>query len=220
MVFRVALLRVFYINDYWILSNSIYSSHYLFYLNLDFKYFCQLLAVYLLVFSYVWSSRQFCWSQHSVNLDSYNVTEIWYFLTAVLLCGSFCFHSNTVHCKSVFNFEPSHSRTTYLTIRSSYCSVFLSIYHISWDKCSQKPQNLACLIRINSQSEKEMQKYCRPSHCIKSHAAKEDWKGNEALRCAVGQPSTVLSVDQSDQTTCSRERSGEKKLKPCQPRSG
>lgn len=121
---------------------------------------------------------------------------------------------------SVFNFEPSHSRTTYLTIRSSYCSVFLSIYHISWDKCSQKPQNLACLIRINSQSEKEMQKYCRPSHCIKSHAAKEDWKGNEALRCAVGQPSTVLSVDQSDQTTCSRERSGEKKLKPCQPRSG
>ena len=58
-----------------------------------------------------------------MKLDSY-VTEIWYFLTAVLLCGSFCFHSNTVHCRNVFNFEPNHARITYLTIRNSHYRVF------------------------------------------------------------------------------------------------
>ena len=116
-----------------------------FHLKLSSNYFFQLFAVYLLVFWYVWSPRQFCWLQHSMKLESY-VTEIWYFPTAVLLCGSFCFHSNTVHCRGVFNFEPSHARITYLTIRNSYYRgffFFFSTYHISWDRCSQKPQNLA-----------------------------------------------------------------------------
>ena len=55
-----------------------------------------------------------------------------------------------------------------------------------------------------------MRKYYRPSHCIKSNAAKKDWKGNEALRCAVQQPTTMLSMDQPDQTTCMREQFGKK----------
>ena len=130
------------------MSNAFFShliTYLYFYLKLSSNYFFQLFAVYLLVFWYVWSPRQFCWLQHSMKLDSY-VTEIWYFLTAVLLCGSFCFHSNTVHCRNVFNFEPNHARITYLTIRNSHYRVFFfsSTYHISWDKCSQKPQNLAC----------------------------------------------------------------------------
>lgn len=98
-----------------------------FHLKLSSNYFFQLFAVYLLVLWYVWSPRKFCWLQHSMKLESY-VTEIWYFPTAVLLCGSFCFHSNAVHCRGVFNFEPSHARITYLTIRNSYYRVFLGFF--------------------------------------------------------------------------------------------
>lgn len=45
---------------------------------------------------------------------------------------------------------------------------------------------------------------------IKSHAAKKDWQGNEAPRCAMGQPSATLSGDQPDQTSRIRRQFGKK----------
>lgn len=120
-----------------------------------------------------------------MKLDSY-VTEIWYFLTAVLLCGSFCFHSNTVHCRNVFNFEPNHARITYLTIRNSYYRDFFFSPTTLLETNVVKSSELGLF--INSQFEKETQKYCRSSLCIKNHADKMDWKENEALRCAIQQP--------------------------------
>lgn len=140
------------------MSDAFLSSHYLFLFlfkprfQISLPAICCLSPCFLVcvVFYTNW------WLQHSMKLESHNMTEIWYFLTAVLLCGSFYFHSNTARCRSAFNFEPNHSRITYLSLRSSYCRVSFT-YHISWDKCSQKPQNLACL----SESTHNLKKKCR-----------------------------------------------------------
>lgn len=67
-----------------------------------------------------------------------------------------CFHSDTVLYGSALNVEPNYSINIYLIIRSSYCRVPFT-YHISWNKCSQKPQNLASI----SDSIHNLNKKCR-----------------------------------------------------------
>ena len=78
-----------------------------------------------------------------MKLPSHNVTETWYFLTVVPLCGSFCFHSNAVHCR-VFLILSQIILELHIELLEVVTTEFFFTYHISWDKCSQKPQNLAC----------------------------------------------------------------------------
>lgn len=183
-------------------------TYWYFYLKLSSNYFFQLFSVYLLVFWYVWSPRQFCWLQHSMKLDSY-VTEIWYFLTAVLLCGSFCFHSNTVHCRNVFNFEPNHARITYLTIRNSYYrDFFFFTYHTSGDKCSQIFRTwLVHQFTIWKRNAEILQAFPLYQKPCRQDGLERKW--STEMRCPAA--NTMLSVDQPDQTTCVRECLGKKR---------
>lgn len=137
------------------------------------------------------------------------MTEIWNFLIAVLLYGSFCFCSNTIHYVSVSDFESNNSRITYETAtRNSYCEVSFT-YPMSCDTGSPRPR-FGLVVRLNSQLEQEMHQYQEPTHSTKSHTGRRDWKGTEALSRAMGQPSTVLPVDPPGQTTCSGGQFGKK----------
>lgn len=80
-----------------------------------------------------------------MKLDSSDMTEIWNFLIAVFLYGSFCFCSNTIHYVSVSDSESNNSRITYFTgTRNSYCKVSFT-YLMCCDTDSPRPWNLAWL---------------------------------------------------------------------------
>lgn len=184
-------------------------------LNLGSKYFCQLFSVPW----YVWSSRQFCdsnttWSWIQMTWLKSGISWQLYFCVVASV-----FTQILIIMGMLFDFEPNLSRTTYLTsIWNSYCRVPFT-YHISWDKCSQKPQNLAWL----SESAHTWNKKCRsitgPLNCIKSRVAKKDWKGNEELWVPWG--SQVLCYLWTNLTKAHvLWGSSERKLHPCQMRLG
>lgn len=111
-------------------------TYWYFYLKLSSNYFFQLFSVYLLVFWYVWSPRQFCWLQHSMKLVHIRDWNLVFPDSCTFCVVASVFTQMPVHCRNVFNFEPNHARITYLTIRNSYYRDFFT-YHTSWDKCSQ-----------------------------------------------------------------------------------
>lgn len=59
-----------------------------------------------------------------------------------------------------------------------------------------------------------MQTYYESFQSIKSHTTKKDWGGNEALSRVMGQPSTMLPMEQPHASAASLE----KESQPSQPK--